>query len=522
MKRTVSDYIHAGHPVLYLHTAEQERAFSGVLADLKDSGLDEDLTVHTWKSTTGLKIVGTAPDDVIATTLPSALQWMAGGIDGTPPRDNLYVMFNPTRMIDSPRTLQQFRDTAYALRTARSHIVCIGGAYEPPEELDDMITFVDFDMPCKGELRSIVESLVDKYKSVAAESGVKISVSERDIDLAAENVQGMTALKAEGAACLSLTCMNGIDIGILRDEKKNAVKKSSALEYIVHDESMDTLGGFDVLKFDVGRKARFYREPEEARKFGLDPPKGVIVIGLAGTGKTLCGKAIAATLGLPLYTYNLGAVFDKHVGGSEEKVRSAVKTAEALAPCVLLFDEFEKMVAGLESSGKTDSGVASRVMSYMLTWMAECKKPIFKIATCNTMRNLDPAMIRRGRWDGVYGVGLPTWDERKSIFSIHIAKRGRDPRKYDLDSLADKSVDFVGAEIEAAVVESLFDAFDREEDLLQEHIEAACADIVPLSKTEPEEMAAFRTLIGKRLKNVSSASAPKKATEKKMRVKKAH
>jgi SpoVK/Ycf46/Vps4 family AAA+-type ATPase len=247
-------------------------------------------------------------------------------------------------------------------------------------------------------------------------------------------------------------------------------------------------------------------------------------VGLAGCGKTQAGKAVSAALDLPLYKFDMGSVFKGVVGQSEATVRTALRMAENIAPCVLLLDEFEKSVAGLESSGKSDSGVTSRVVSTILTWMQETKAPIYKMATCNTIRNLDPALLRRGRWDAVFAVDLPTPEEREQIFAIHLKKRGRNPENFDLRILSKFSDGFVGAEVESAVEEALYIAFDSDRDLETADIARVCKSIVPISKTDAETIRTFRDWIQGRAQNVSRSkeltaeAARKTTTERSLRV----
>jgi SpoVK/Ycf46/Vps4 family AAA+-type ATPase len=516
MGNGVSVFLDSGYPVLYMPTAEQERALHELMEDLKANNLANQLQIYLWKSTIGLyPYRSDSPEEErVAGDLLETLKFIASGTDGMPQQDHLYVLFNPKDFLSTPQAKQAFRDAAYAIRTVSSHIICIGATYEVPEELDDVVTMVDFDLPDKEQIKTLFSGIVDKYKDK-----LKLEVKASDLDMAAENTLGLTMLKAENAISRSLVESRGLDLDLLRMEKQQAVKQSGVLEYVPHVESIETLGGFDVLKEHVSKRRKYYENVEEATKFGLRPPKGVMLVGLPGTGKSLASKTASYILELPLYRFNMGALFKGIVGSSEANTRNNLKLLERVAPCVVEFDEFEKGFAGLESSGKTDSGVTSRVVQQILTWMQECTKPIYKFATCNTIRNLDGALFRRGRWDGVFGVELPTYEERIEIFAIHLTKRGRDPEEFDLQKLATKSVDFVGAEIESAVDDAMYTAYDEGRDIATDDIVKVCKDLIPLSKTDKEGIQAFRTWIDSRATRVSSgrSKAAQKGSGKKGR-----
>ena len=505
MGMDVANYLDAGYPVLYIRTGEQERALQEVTANLRGSGLGDKLMVMIWKSTIGLYSINAADpvSERVAYGIDEALAYIAGA-RGEDKSDHLYVLFNVRDFLKSPIIMQQFRDTAYKIRTIGSHMIIIGGSFEIPEELDDVVTFVDLELPSKEEIKSIFRSTVDRYRDVLDEQG-----TEQDLERAAENALGLTAFKAENAISLSIVTSKKIDVPLIRQEKQLAVKQSGVLEYLHHQETMDSLGGFDLLKEHVKKRRKYFSSHKKAVEFGLRPPKGIMLVGVAGCGKTLAAKAVSAALDLPLYKFDVGAVFKGLVGSSEASIRNALKLAETVAPCVLLIDEMEKLVAGLESSGKTDSGVTSRVIGTLLSWMQETRAPVYKLATCNTIRNLDSALFRRGRWDAVFAVDLPTMQERKEIIAIHLAKRNRDASKFDLDLLAKATENFVGAEIESVVDEALYFAFDDDRDVADADLVEVAKGVVPISKTDHEAIASFRAWMEARAMPVSSLGKSK-------------
>lgn len=503
---SITNYLDAGYPALYLPTTEQERALREVIEDLRVSGLLGKLSVYVWKCTQGMfPYAAEHPEqERVSMDIMETLNYIRTSMDGMPPTDSLYILFNVKDFLQTPNSKQAFRDAAYAVRTARSNILCIGAHMEVPPELDDVVTTVDFDLPDKEKIKRVFTGIVDAYKDK-----LNLEVSEADMERAATNTVGLSLLKAENAISRSIVEKRSVDLELLRSEKQAAVKQSGVLELISHGERLDTLGGFDRYKEHLQKRGKYYRDPEAAEQFGLRPPKGCLLVGIAGTGKTLAGKVAGAMLELPVYAFNIGALFKGVVGASESTTANALKLLEMVSPCVVIFDEFEKGFAGLESSGKSDSGVTSRVISKIMTWMQECQKPIYRLATCNTIRNLDPALLRRGRWDAVFGVDLPNFTERKEIFAIHLRKHGRNPDDYDLKELSNASVDFVGAEIESIVDDALYAAYDEGVDLEDRHLITECKGLVPISKTDAEEIQQFRSWIATRATMVSSGKSSK-------------
>lgn len=489
--------------MVYLRTCEEERAFQYVLTDLKQHNLNH-LKVFVWKVTTGLyPYLGDPVADVVVMDFFGTLRHIAGVGEEAPPADSVYVFFNIRKFLDAPGNIQQLRDAAYAIRTAGSHIVAIGSDFDLPPELEEMVTILDFDLPGKEEIRKQFGKLVDFYQE-----SLGLKISSESLEQAADNALGLTSFRAESAIALSIVETGGLDLNMIREEKRQILKQTGALEYISIKETMADLGGFDCLKEHVSDRVRYFRDREAAKQFGIiNPPKGILLVGLPGTGKSLSAQCIAHELKLPLYRLNISALFKGVVGGSESETRRVLKIIESVAPAVLSLEEFEKSVAGLESSGKTDSGVTSRVISQILTWCQETTAPIYKVASCNTIRNLDAALLRRGRWDEVFSVDLPQAHEIMQIFSIHLRKRGRSPENFDLQVLANAASGFVGAEIESAIEEALYRAFSAGRDLTTQDLVHVCSELVPISVTDKEDMEQFRRWIQGKAKPVSRSKA---------------
>ncbi len=264
------------------------------------------------------------------------------------------------------------------------------------------------------------------------------------------------------------------------------IRKSGHLEYFHPKATLDDIGGLDNLKSWLNRRRQSFTK--DARDFGLETPRGVLLLGLPGTGKSLAAKAVANAWQLPLLRLDMGKIYGGIVGQSEANIRSALQTAEALAPSILWVDEIEKGLSGMQSSGATDGGTTSRVLGTFLTWMQEKEKPVFVVATANHIAQLPPELLRKGRVDEIFFVDLPVQQDRKDIISIHLKRRNRldDFTQDELDELAIASKGFTGAELEEAVKEAMFLAFDEGHQLNKDDILKAIQATSPLSLTMAE------------------------------------
>src|ERR1700678_257466 len=275
---------------------------------------------------------------------------------------------------------------------------------------------------------------------------------------------------------------------------KRRKRCSSARKWWSFIEVGDTLadvGGLENLKQWLGLRRGAWED--SAREFGLEPPHGVIILGVQGCGKSLCARAIAGQWKLPLVKFDTSAVYDKYIGETEKRIRKVFQVAEGLAPCVLWIDEVEKVFAGSgPDSASADAGVSSRLLASFLSWMQDRKAPVFVAATCNNVTVLPPELIRKGRFDELFFVDLPNQAERKKIFSIQLAKRKRNPADFDLDRAGSDAKGYSGAEIDAAVQTALYGAYSEKKELDTQSLLDALAHTVPLSTTRAEEIAAQR------------------------------
>jgi ATP-dependent 26S proteasome regulatory subunit len=368
-----------------------------------------------------------------------------------------------------------------------------------PKELEKEISVLDMELPSKADLRVILENVCEELKVLAP-----VENSDEE-NLILESALGLTIMESELAFRKAIQIHKEISaecVSEIVSEKESIIRKSGFLEYYHPNEDMKSVGGLDVLKNWLQKRGKAFGLG--AKDFGLDTPRGVLLLGIPGTGKSLSAKAIANTWKFPLLRLDIGKVYAGIVGASEENIRGALKLAEAIAPCVLWIDEIEKGLSGVQSSGSTDGGTSSRVLGTFLTWMQEKKKPVFVVATANDVSQLPPELLRKGRMDEIFFVDLPTQKARKEILSICLSKKQRKPEKFDLDQLVEASKGFSGAELEEAVKEGLFTAFDAGEELTNEHIRSAIKRTFPLSRTMGDTIKSLRQWAKAKAVNASS------------------
>jgi SpoVK/Ycf46/Vps4 family AAA+-type ATPase len=295
--------------------------------------------------------------------------------------------------------------------------------------------------------------------------------------------------------------LSGEDVNEVFAEKQQIIRKNGLLEYYATQETFANVGGLAVLKDWLQRRALALTA--QAREFGLPPPKGILLLGVQGCGKSLCAKAVSSLWQLPLLRFDMGRMFGSLVGSSEENVRKAISVAESVAPAILWVDEIDKAFAGSQGSGATDGGTTARVFGTFLTWLSEKTAAVFVVATANDISQLPPELLRKGRLDEIFFVDLPSREERQEIFRIHVNKRGRDAAQFDLPALAEASGNFSGAEIEEAVISALYDAFYDRKELTTPQVLTALAQTVPLAKTMDEQINRLRSWAEGRARNAS-------------------
>ena len=321
----------------------------------------------------------------------------------------------------------------------------------------------------------------------------------------------MTEEEADRALSRAIVNRRGLTPETLTDvldAKKELLRHSGSLEFVEVSDKLTSVGGLDNLKQWLAQRRGSWEDA--ARKFGIDPARGVIILGVQGCGKSLCAHAIAGEWNLPLVKFDSAAIYDKYIGETEKHIQQVFRVAEALAPCVLWIDELEKVFAGSADSASVDAGVSSRLLAAFLSWMQDRKAPVFVAATCNNVTALPPELIRKGRFDELFFVDLPNQLERKQILTLQLSKHNRDAASFDLDRVATATRGFSGAEIEAAVQGALYSAYSKKQELNTQTLTDVISQTVPLSVTRAEEIDAQRAWAKTR---AVSASAPSTKSE---------
>ncbi|MDR3200694.1 MAG: AAA family ATPase [Spirochaetales bacterium] len=481
----IETLIRARYPLIYVVSFEEAR----VSRNLKLITGARKKELAAWSITEGLELGGsfiTELKDPIK-VLDYILQSDANG---------LFVLRDYHHYLGDPVVVRKLRDAAHILKTTLKNIIFLSPVLKIPVELEKEIAVIDYELPDKEEISRIIEKIRGSLENPGP-------VCDKDgEDKIAETALGLTAEEAENVFAKSLVRKGMFDVSVILSEKEQIIRKSGVLEYCRVSENIQEVGGLDELKKWLAKRGKAFTP--KARKFGLPEPRGILLLGIPGCGKSLAAKAIAGLWQLPLLKLDVGKVFSSYVGSSEENVRRAIRTAESIAPVILWLDEMEKGFSGLGSSGMTDGGTAARVFGTFLTWLQEKTTPVFVVATSNNVSQLPPELLRKGRFDEIFYVDLPSKEEREEIFRIHLEKRGRGARDFDLALAAAKTHGFSGSEIEEVIVSALYDAFDQGCELEARHLMAAAAAIIPLSQTMEEQIRSIREWAKLRARRASS------------------
>jgi SpoVK/Ycf46/Vps4 family AAA+-type ATPase len=402
--------------------------------------------------------------------------------------------------------LRSLRDIARLFTAARRSLVICAPEIPVPVDLRASVAPFTLDLPDAVELKRMV---VRTLRDLGAPRALKIDLAVPELERLIGTLRGLTLPEAQRLvlqAALDDLRLDRADLRAIVTRKKELLARDGVLTLHPSEASLRHVGGLAALKGWLRTRGAAFGP--EARRYGLEPPRGLLLIGVQGCGKSLCARAVASEWDLALLQLEAGALFDKYVGESERNLRRALGTAEAMAPCVLWIDEIEKGFTARDAAA--DGGLSRRLLGALLTWMQERTAPVFTIATANDVSALPPEMLRKGRFDEIFFVDLPAEPERRSIAAIHLARRRQDPARFDLAEVARVTDGYSGAEIEAAVVSALYVAFAAKAPLETSHLLEAVAGTVPLSRTCREPIEALRAWARGR---AVPAAGPMKADE---------
>jgi len=415
--------------------------------------------------------------------------------------------FYPDLTEHNPDNIRRVRNTALSLGdTSQKTLILSQPQTGLPFELEKEVHVLELPYPDISDIEAIYDNVCNKYN-------IKNS-DEPDRELL-EAALGLTIMEAEKAFSLAYIengSLTRSEVPLVIMEKENVIKKSGYLEYYHPKEEMKDVGGLANLKEWLIKRGRGF--DKGASEYGLTNPRGILLLGIPGTGKSLTAKAIGNLWHFPLLRLDMGKIFGGIVGQSESNIRGALNIAEAIAPSILWIDEIEKAMSGMSSSGSTDGGTTSRVLGTFLTWMQEKAKPVFVVATANDISQLPPELLRKGRVDEIFFVDLPARKEREEIISIHLKRKNRNPEDFDIETLAEESSGFSGAELEEVIKEALFSAYDKEKEVKDDDIVEAIGKTFPLSRTMHETIDKMRIWAKSRAVQASSEKPEELDSEK--------
>jgi len=482
--REIDTLIRARYPLVQLLSWEEQR-LDVILENLART---HGKAFYTWTSTQGLRKIAGAryvpPQDGTKDPVEalSSIQKLA--------EPSLVVLKDFHPFLNDPIVVRWLRELAQHLKTTYTTLILLSPTLNIPVELEKDMSVVDVPLPTFEDLKQLLTDIVAVLRK---NHRTVIDLEGGEPEQLIKAALGLTLSEAENAFAKAIAQTNrldGDDIALILEEKRQVIRKSGLLEYYPVQEGLRQIGGLENLKYWLGRRAPAFGEA--ARRFGLPEPKGLLLLGVQGCGKSLTAKAVAAQWNLPLLRLDVGRIFSGLVGSSEENLRKAIRVAESVAPAVLWIDEIEKGLSGIGSSSLTDSGVTARIFGALLTWLQEKTAPVFVIATANRIESLPPELLRKGRFDEIFFVDLPSAEERREIFEIHLRRRNRDSLRYGLEELARLTDGFSGAEIEQVVVEALYLAFGEHKELEQGHLVKAAQETLPLATTMKEDITRLR------------------------------
>lgn len=495
----IKDMLNAYYPVLYLTSFEYDRTkqkIDGIINLLRSE--KKEVRLFNWNCVEGLNQISVDGQHLyLGEEYDDAEMVLKYIYNDKEMSKDIFILEDFNNYIEEEKVKFYVRSIAERAKHTNTHAIILSAVYKLPVELEKYVTVLNIPLPDRFDIERTL---------IQVERQCKINLSVEMRNRIVDAALGMTTMEADLAFCLAAV---KDDLGenapyTVSSEKEQIIRKSGILDYFPKNEDLKDVGGMEVLKNWLFKRQKAYEK--KARDFGLQEPKGLLLLGVPGCGKSLTAKTIASFWNMPLLRLDIGKVFQGLVGSSEDNIRKAIATAEAVAPCVLWIDEIEKGLSGVQSSGATDGGVTSRIFSTILTWMQEKTSPVFVVATANNINLLPPELLRKGRFDEIFFVDLPNEEERRKIFEIHLRKKNQNVQTFPLEMLSKKTNGFNGAEIEECIKEAMFAAYvDNPEKpkLEAKYLMDAINKTVPLSTTMKEQISALRQWASTRAKNAS-------------------
>jgi len=494
MKEELSVLIKAKYPLIYLVTHEEERAEEAIYKVAVQK--TEHPRMYLWTVTHGIVEYGQPKQTTQHNTVSpeAAIEWVVRQKEPA-----IYVFKDLHPFIDAPGTTRWLRDAIASFKNTDKIIILMSPVQQVPIELEKEVVVLDFDLPALGELDEVLsESLKKGGKNKRLNAQTREKLLKAALGLTRDEAE-----KVYRKAQVKAGRLTESEVDIVLSEKKQLIRRNGILDYIEEDETIDGVGGLDELKRWLKQRSDAFTE--RAREYGLPQPKGMLILGVPGCGKSLIAKTTSRLWGLPLLRLDMGRVYDgSMVGRSEANLRNAIKTAESISPAILFIDELDKAFAGGAGSGDSDGGTSSRIFGSFLTWMQEHTSEIFIAATANRIDLLPPELLRRGRFDQIFFIDLPTRKEREEIFTIHLTKRDNDLKKFNIPQLAQITKNWSGSEIEQVIISGMYEAFNENRKLIEDDLFVIFGNSVPMATTMEEQIKKIRSWAHNRAVRASS------------------
>lgn len=495
MKEELGVLIQAQYPLIYFLTPEEERAEQAIAAIAQ---MKPQRRIFIWTVTHGIIEYGQPRSLTQHNTVSpeAAIEWVVRQRE-----PGIYVFKDLHPFIDSPPITRWLRDAVASFKNTQKNIILMSPVQHIPIELEKEIVVLDYPLPNMAELDQVLSAQLEQVRPRRVTTETREKLLKAALGLTQDEAE-----KVYRKAKVTAGRLTEEEVDIVLSEKKQIIRRNGILEYIEVDETIDSIGGLAELKRWLQQRSDAFTE--RARAYGLPQPKGMLILGVPGCGKSLIAKTTSRLWGLPLLRLDMGRVYDgSMVGRSEANLRNALKTAESISPAILFIDEMDKAFAGGAGSSDSDGGTSSRIFGSFLTWMQDKTSPVFVMATANRVERLPGEFLRKGRFDEIFFVDLPNAEERREIFKIHLGKRRPDIERFDIDQLVNVCDGFSGAEIEQAIVAAMYEAFAQGREFTQLDIIAASRATLPLSKTMTEQVTALREWARQRARPAASSVA---------------
>ena len=465
-------FLKARYPIIYINTIEEDRVEYIIRKNVK-TNLNR--SIYSWDFVDGY--TNNPNNEGFAKRNPLQALELVERLNAETPA--LFILKDFNRFLTDLSISRKLRNISRILKLQPKTIIIIGSDLTIPKELQDLLTVLQFQLPLENEISQELDRLV---------SSLNIQIDPQLFENLTRACQGLSLERIRRVLSKIIATYKTIDknsIGILLSEKKQIISQTEILEYTSVDEKITSLGGLDNLKDWLRKRKTAFGI--QASNYGLPTPRGLLLVGIQGTGKSLTAKAIANEWELPLLKLDVGKLFGGIVGESESRLRQMINLAETISPCILWIDEIDKAFSSTESKG--DSGTSNRVLATFVSWLSEKKKPVFVIATANNIDLLPLEIIRKGRFDEIFFLDLPKKEEREEIFKIHIKEfRPNSWESFDYTKLAELSESFSGAEIRQSIIEGMYHAFYEKREFTTDDISMALTELIPLANLESNQM----------------------------------